>query len=379
MLLGKTEDSPVFVVDDSPTLRALVTYFVKALGGMPVTLESGEQCLEAMKTCTPAMILMDLEMAGLAGDLCCQQIKSQQSSANTPVVMMTTASQPELVRRCLLAGADDFLPKPIQRGQLAKKIETLWEAHRAPRISSTGRRRLLLVSREGASQAALEEALGYAGFHVLRPPRRDEAHALLAPGAPEVDAVLVELSGDEASDVQLLRKLRGDNRGEKKRPVLGMGRVGLTVSNELRSLLDAPLFEHLEHGLDSLVSWVNVSLRRVAHDLRVSTRVPYFNTVAFRARGTDAWCSGFSSNLSLGGAFVRTLTPLEPSSELEVRGLFGEEETSRAVVAWSNQYVPASPYRYPIGMGIRFLDPNFERLGRALRRPSGEGAASASP
>lgn len=352
----------VLVVDDSPTLRALVTHMVQALGERAVSCESADQCLDALGRERPSCILLDLDLVGMQGDDCCRKIRSIPELQHTPVIMMTGADSPDEVERCYAAGVDDFLPKPIRLAQLSRKMEAI----RRARTGTAERRelsvrRLLVVGRDSGARALYGTALEDAGYQVMYGRGADEAQALLAGSGRRPDGILVDLEAPWGEARALVERIRAAAKTERgPLPLLAMtqSEPPREVLGGLQGSLSSPLVFRDGLSVDGLVRWLNTAFRRITLDLRVSTRVPHFSVIEFRKKGEKDWSSGFTTNVSAGGVCLKTLDGLPSASEVELRGLFPNDRSRvvRGMVAWANQLELDSRYSYPVGMGIRFVD-----------------------
>ena len=88
---------------------------------------SGEEALQFLATNEhkAVLILSDINMPGMSGLQLLQQIK-EKYEAPPPVVMMITAySDQENYNEAMRLGADDFLTKPVDFGELKEKLKTL--------------------------------------------------------------------------------------------------------------------------------------------------------------------------------------------------------------------------------------------------------------
>jgi uncharacterized protein (TIGR02266 family) len=101
--------------------------------------------------------------------------------------------------------------------------------------------------------------------------------------------------------------------------------------------------------------------------LRAEARRPFCCPVEFGEGGPrpGEWLSGYSSALSPGGVFIRTLVPARPGSTVGLRILLPtsrEQLEAHGVVAWANPFAPRGALAYPYGMGVRFLGMGPPRL-----------------
>jgi len=115
----------VLVVDDSPTDRQFLLETLARKGYQVVTAESGEDAIAKAKTEMPDVILMDVVMPGLNGYQATRQITRDDTTKHIPVIMCTTKGADTDKIWGLRQGANDYLVKPIDAGQLLAKIAQL--------------------------------------------------------------------------------------------------------------------------------------------------------------------------------------------------------------------------------------------------------------
>ncbi len=365
--LASGED--VFVVDDMKTIRDLVSLQLEELGCKPEAFESGEQCLKAIGERQPKLILMDLGMAPMRGDECCQRIKQDERLSRIPIIMLTAADAAHEVMNSWRAGADDYLPKPIRLSQLASKIQALRTAEPAANGApsrSAPWQRLMYVENRPFYRTQLGGALEHAGFQILY--CNDGADALRALTARQdtIDLVIGDLGVLGAQPLDEARQLR-DRAGQK--PMVLTCAVDQPAETQ-RAVLQLTGHELLDKRVlpaEAILAKINSLLPRVTLDVRPHERVPFFSVVAFRGGPGDEWLSGFAYNISTGGIFIRTMTPLPPMSEVEMKVQFfaaKDDVCCQGVVAWANAFHSRRAFSYPLGMGVRFskLDPESEQM-----------------
>jgi len=94
--------------------------------GYQVTVaSSGEAAVEHLGRTAFGLVISDVVMPGMDGFALCGVIKGDPDLAATPVVLLTSLSDPLDVVRGLEAGADNFIRKPYQRDQLLSRIESI--------------------------------------------------------------------------------------------------------------------------------------------------------------------------------------------------------------------------------------------------------------
>jgi signal transduction histidine kinase/DNA-binding NarL/FixJ family response regulator len=104
----------ILVAEDNPVNQEVVRAMLARLGMQVTTVDSGARALEAMQAQPFDLILMDCQMPvmdGLEATRCIRALP--RDSARIPILALTANSLPEDRLRCLDAGMDDFLTKPI--------------------------------------------------------------------------------------------------------------------------------------------------------------------------------------------------------------------------------------------------------------------------
>ena len=120
----------IIVAEDNHTNRLLIKTMLKGFNTRPVMAENGRQALEAYTRYGTDLILMDLSMPEMNGYQATQAIRSHEEINNLPhcpIVALTANAMPEDRQRCLDAGMDDYLTKPISKEKLITTIER-WNA-----------------------------------------------------------------------------------------------------------------------------------------------------------------------------------------------------------------------------------------------------------
>jgi two-component system, sensor histidine kinase and response regulator len=86
---------------------------------------SGENAIAALDKFDPDVILLDVMMPGLDGIEVCKRIKLMSQWQAVPIVMVTALSGKEDLARCLAAGADDFICKPVNGLELRARVNSM--------------------------------------------------------------------------------------------------------------------------------------------------------------------------------------------------------------------------------------------------------------
>lgn len=117
-------DGRLLVVDDNENNREIVSRLLEREGYQVSTAENGALALEQIKSQPPDLVLLDVMMPVMDGIEACRHMKDDPDSRLIPVVMMTALGQVDDRVRAIQAGADDFLTKPVNGGELLARIQT---------------------------------------------------------------------------------------------------------------------------------------------------------------------------------------------------------------------------------------------------------------
>jgi two-component system cell cycle response regulator len=112
----------VLVVDDSAVHRKLVE---QALEDGPYSLlfaKSGMEALELFRKHKPEIVLTDWMMPDLSGIELCELLRGDASRGYTYIIVLTAKAEKDNVVKGLSAGADDYLTKPFDAGELLARV-----------------------------------------------------------------------------------------------------------------------------------------------------------------------------------------------------------------------------------------------------------------
>jgi len=124
---------PILLVEDSAPNRLVATAILSKAGYRVETAENGLQALSAVKQNQYGLVLMDVampEMDGLEATRTIRRLKGERG--RVPIVAMTAGAFDEDRQRCLEAGMNDFVSKPVVRADLLKAVERWLEASAVP-------------------------------------------------------------------------------------------------------------------------------------------------------------------------------------------------------------------------------------------------------
>ncbi|PCJ38872.1 MAG: hypothetical protein COA99_11115 [Moraxellaceae bacterium] len=112
----------MLVVDDNLVNRKIVCGFLKKMGFKTDVVGDGAQAVEAVKSNTYGMVFMDCQMPVMDGYEATRQIRKHFSSEVLPILAVTANALKGDREKCLAAGMDDYIAKPLQMDEMASKI-----------------------------------------------------------------------------------------------------------------------------------------------------------------------------------------------------------------------------------------------------------------
>ncbi len=115
----------ILVVDDDRVSRFLITRLLEKRDIEVTAADNGEQALDILNTEQFDLILMDVQMPVLDGFAATSSIREKEKSAGqfTPIIAITAYALKGDQEKCLAAGMDDYISKPINRDELLQKVE----------------------------------------------------------------------------------------------------------------------------------------------------------------------------------------------------------------------------------------------------------------
>jgi len=102
--------SNILVVEDCPVQAEFLRFTLEAKGFQVEVAGDGRQGLERFRAGDFDLVLSDILMPGLSGYELCRQIKDDPSKQPTPVILLTSLSDPLAIVQGIECGADNYLP-----------------------------------------------------------------------------------------------------------------------------------------------------------------------------------------------------------------------------------------------------------------------------
>ncbi|HAS53025.1 MAG TPA: response regulator [Nitrospiraceae bacterium] len=115
----------VLIVEDNKDNLRLITYALQRAGYEVVPAETGEDGVLAAGQETPDFIIMDINLPGMDGIETTRRIREMQSTAEVPIIAITSYAMAGDRERILDAGCDGYLEKPIDPIRIVAQIEQM--------------------------------------------------------------------------------------------------------------------------------------------------------------------------------------------------------------------------------------------------------------
>lgn len=112
----------VLIVDDSRLQRRILGASLRKWGFVVAEAESGEEALQICRTDPPDLVLSDWMMPGISGLEFCDEFRRMPRENYGYFILLTSKSDKAEIASGLDAGADDFLTKPVNTGELRARI-----------------------------------------------------------------------------------------------------------------------------------------------------------------------------------------------------------------------------------------------------------------
>lgn len=122
------EDKKILVVDDERHIVRLVQVNLERVGYSVITALDGVECLEKVKAEAPDLIVLDVMMPRMDGFETLKKLRSDDSTKDLPVVMLTARAQDKDVLTGYTHGVDLYLTKPFGPLELITMIDRIFSS-----------------------------------------------------------------------------------------------------------------------------------------------------------------------------------------------------------------------------------------------------------
>jgi two-component system cell cycle response regulator len=117
----------ILLVDDNAQNLELMAAFLEELPCTIQTASDGVEAIESIERMRPNLVILDVMMPRMSGFEVCQKIKSQPSTREIVVIMVTALNEVSDYERAVECGTNDFITKPVNKLELLTRVRTLLE------------------------------------------------------------------------------------------------------------------------------------------------------------------------------------------------------------------------------------------------------------
>ncbi len=120
----------IMIVEDNEDAQRYLGYSLRARGYEIVLAATAGQALEKVETMRPDLIILDVMLPDMDGVELCRQLRSRETASRLPIIIVSARTDVTDKVRGLQAGADDYVSKPVDLGELAARVAAHLERSR---------------------------------------------------------------------------------------------------------------------------------------------------------------------------------------------------------------------------------------------------------
>ena len=120
--MSRAQNHSILVVEDEPSIASFVAMYLKRAGFTVRVAGTGEGALEAAAAEVPSLIVLDLMLPDLDGIDVCRRVRQR---SDVPILMLTARDDDIDKIIGLEVGADDYLTKPFNPGELVARVKSI--------------------------------------------------------------------------------------------------------------------------------------------------------------------------------------------------------------------------------------------------------------
>ncbi|MFY0633245.1 MAG: diguanylate cyclase [Vannielia sp.] len=283
----------VLIVDDVPTNRVALKVKLAAACYDVVASSTGQDIVSLVRTIRPRLVMLDADRPGAPGLAACRALRADEELSGIPIIASGAPAEgvarAELMRAALEAGADAFLPKPIEETQLLARIRNLMrmrEVSEELRLRDTTSRalgfaeeaeefarpsRIALVARDIATAQSWRDALASLLPHRISVLDRHSALNETTPALQDIYVIAADLR-HEGDGLHLMSELRSRRWSRHAAALVVLSGPDPALAAMALDLGAADLIEAPVDGRELAVRLTTLVARKREHD-RLRRRV----------------------------------------------------------------------------------------------------------
>jgi CheY-like chemotaxis protein len=120
----------ILIADDTPQAPELLEAYLAGFDCELSVATDGEETLRRVAEWHPDLILLDIMMPKISGFEVCKRLRADPATRDIAILMITALDQASDMERAVDAGTDELMTKPINKGDLLRRVRALLDARR---------------------------------------------------------------------------------------------------------------------------------------------------------------------------------------------------------------------------------------------------------
>jgi DNA-binding response OmpR family regulator len=121
-------NAKILIADDEPNILISLEYLMQREGYAVSVARDGEEALAMIVRDRPDLVLLDVMMPKKSGFEVCQEVRANDATRGTLILMLTAKGRDTDVAKGLGSGADAYMTKPFSTKALVQKVREMLEA-----------------------------------------------------------------------------------------------------------------------------------------------------------------------------------------------------------------------------------------------------------
>ncbi|MFC1751326.1 response regulator [Pseudomonadota bacterium] len=269
-----TATKRILLAEDSQANQMVAIAMLKS-GGLEVdAVANGLEAVHAINSLPYDLVLMDLSMPEMDGIDATKAIrKSEEAGAHIPILAMTANAVKDDLQRCLAAGMDDYITKPVNKNDLLNIVARWLPGDHAPAVLSPASASLSVAEVDETAPAQKAGQYGnYIDERILEQLLEDTGSSVV----PCMMEVYFKETREHLERVSVLANVKDLNEIEREAHALksSSGTMGAAALQASAKALEAACKRADEDAVDELVSEIrrigDESINRLAHRFNVT-------------------------------------------------------------------------------------------------------------
>ncbi|MGF1506192.1 MAG: response regulator [Anaerolineae bacterium] len=119
------ENTRILVIDDDPDLLVLLSKMLSRIGAPPETAQNGTDGLALLSQEPFDLLILDLMLPDMDGFDVLEQVRSNETLADMPVLILSALADPNTINKGYEMGADGYLTKPYLPNTLTSRVRAV--------------------------------------------------------------------------------------------------------------------------------------------------------------------------------------------------------------------------------------------------------------